>query len=90
MRDLEAIAVDVHQCATSWEPGARLIGNVRADEIAHLAAEVMRLRRVEAKAKHLVSPDDGDDTTDGADRAWRALRDEFPESPATLSPEVTP
>lgn len=36
-RPIHAIAQDVLACAMAWEAGARLIGNVRADEIAILA-----------------------------------------------------
>lgn len=34
---IQRIAAAVHECAVSWEPGARLIGNVTADEIRELA-----------------------------------------------------
>lgn len=39
MRNLEAIALEVLACALSWEPEARLIGNVPSEEIAALAAQ---------------------------------------------------
>ena len=35
---LEAIAVDVLQCAITHEPDVRLMGNVRAEDVARLAA----------------------------------------------------
>jgi hypothetical protein len=38
MRTMEQIAVDALKCAISWEPGARLLGNVTAQEVARLAA----------------------------------------------------
>jgi hypothetical protein len=38
MRTREEIAVDVLECALSWEPGARLLGNVTASEVVALAA----------------------------------------------------
>ena len=41
-RPIYAIAQDVHACATAWEPGAMLMGNVRADEVALLAEYAMR------------------------------------------------
>lgn len=34
---IQRIAAAVHECACSWEPGARLIGNVTAEEIRELA-----------------------------------------------------
>ena len=34
---IQRIAAAVHECAVSWDPGARLIGNVTADEIRELA-----------------------------------------------------
>lgn len=37
-RSPEQIAVDTLKCAIAWEPGVRLIGNVKAIEIAELAA----------------------------------------------------
>jgi hypothetical protein len=36
-RPLNDIASEVHACGVAWEPQARLIGNVRADEVAALA-----------------------------------------------------
>lgn len=39
-RDIETIAADVLDCALSWEPGARLLGNVTALEIGMLARYV--------------------------------------------------
>lgn len=36
--DPSKVAVDVLQCALGWAPDARLIGNVRAIDIAALAA----------------------------------------------------
>lgn len=41
MRPIAEIAHDVAVCGRAWEPGARLIGNVRADEIAALAELVI-------------------------------------------------
>lgn len=40
-RGIEQIAVDVIQCALGWEPDVRLIGNVKASEIALLASMVI-------------------------------------------------
>ena len=34
---IQRIAAAVRECAAAWEPGARLIGNVTADEIRELA-----------------------------------------------------
>ena len=34
---IQRIAAAVHECAVSWEPGARLIGDVTAAEIRELA-----------------------------------------------------
>ena len=34
---IQRIAAAVHECAASWEPGARLVGNVTAAEIRELA-----------------------------------------------------
>ena len=36
---IEEIALDVLKCALSWEPRARLIGDVLAAEVAALAAQ---------------------------------------------------
>lgn len=36
--NLERIAADILACAITHEPGVRLMGNVRADDIARLAA----------------------------------------------------
>jgi len=41
MRPIAEIARDVAVCGRAWEPGVRLIGNVRADEIAALAEFVL-------------------------------------------------
>lgn len=40
-RLLAAIAEDTLRCALSWEPDARLIGNVTAREIVKLAAQAV-------------------------------------------------
>lgn len=40
-RKPEEIARDVLQCAEAWEPQARLLGNVSAEEIAYLARAVL-------------------------------------------------
>lgn len=40
----EGVAGDVLACAESWEPSARLLGNVRADEIAALCRAFIRYR----------------------------------------------
>jgi hypothetical protein len=37
------IAADVENCASSWDECVRLIGNVRADELAFLARTVTEL-----------------------------------------------
>ncbi len=36
-RSLEEISVDVLKCALSWEPKAKILGNVSAEEIVRLA-----------------------------------------------------
>jgi len=41
MLPLEVIAVELLRCATSWEPEVRLLGNLRACEIAALAASIV-------------------------------------------------
>lgn len=41
IRDIETIAREVLACAQSWMPEARLVGNVRADEVARLARAVL-------------------------------------------------
>jgi hypothetical protein len=41
--DLLRIARDVAACAAAWTPDARLIGNVRADELLALALEYAAL-----------------------------------------------
>jgi hypothetical protein len=40
-RTLADIAIDTLRCAFTWEPEAKLVGNVRADELALLAATVI-------------------------------------------------
>lgn len=51
MRDIESIARDVLCCAISHDPDARLIGNVRASEVAALAArEIMTCPKCGAEA----------------------------------------
>lgn len=35
-------AVALHSCATAWTPGARLLGNITANELAALAFDVVR------------------------------------------------
>lgn len=37
-------ALELRQCVNSWEPGARLLGNVRADEISAILKDYTRLR----------------------------------------------
>lgn len=41
LRPVSAIAQDVYECARSWARGVRLIGNVRADELAYLAGYLL-------------------------------------------------
>lgn len=41
MRPIHEIAQDVHACASAWVPEARLVGNVRADEVSRLAVYAM-------------------------------------------------
>jgi hypothetical protein len=41
MRPIADIASDVAVCGRAWEPEVRLIGNVRADEVAALAEFVL-------------------------------------------------
>lgn len=36
--NIEAVAVETLKCAMTWAPDARLVGNVRASDIAALAA----------------------------------------------------
>lgn len=38
MRGLEEIAAEVLRCALAWDRESRIVGNVRADELAKLAA----------------------------------------------------
>lgn len=56
--DLERIAANVYACAVSWEPEARLIGNVRAGDIAKLALHAVdplrELDRLRAENRRLV------------------------------------
>lgn len=33
---IESVAGEMLKCALAWEPGARLIGNVRAEDIARV------------------------------------------------------
>lgn len=40
MRDLKVIAEEVAACGKAWVPEAKLIGNVRADEVFRLAQAV--------------------------------------------------
>lgn len=39
--NLEQIAVETLKCALSWAPDARLVGNVKASELATLAAHII-------------------------------------------------
>lgn len=41
-RDLRLAATELLQCATAWEPNARLLGNVTADEIAAICESWLR------------------------------------------------
>lgn len=41
MRPMADIARDVTECADEWDAAARLLGNVRADEIAALARQYL-------------------------------------------------
>lgn len=41
MLSREATAIELLKCAISWEPEVRLVGNLRACEIAALAASVV-------------------------------------------------
>lgn len=41
VRNRDAIAADVLECALGWEPDVRLIGNVQAAEVAYLAASML-------------------------------------------------
>lgn len=43
---LGAVARDVRDCSAAWEPGARLIGNVTAADLAALAAVVPLIERL--------------------------------------------
>lgn len=36
MSRLDDVAAELRTCALAWEPSARLLGNVRADDIASL------------------------------------------------------
>jgi hypothetical protein len=47
VRSIRQIADDVLRCATSWEPSARLIGNVSAKELAALSLWVLTAHGVE-------------------------------------------
>lgn len=62
MRDLGAIAAEVLTCAEAWEPEVRVLGNVRADELAHLARFAAAAARevrvsVEIELDHDVEPE---------------------------------
>lgn len=43
MRSLEEISHEVLKCCFAWEPGARLIGNVEARELAALVLAADRI-----------------------------------------------
>jgi len=43
MRDLITIAEDVLECAQAWESDVRLMGNVKAEEIALLAQSMIKV-----------------------------------------------
>jgi hypothetical protein len=49
-RDLEVVAQHLLVCASTHEPESRLLGNIRADELALLALDYLLLRK-EAEAK---------------------------------------
>lgn len=38
---IEANAVEMLKCAIGWDPDARLVGNVRAQDVARVAARVI-------------------------------------------------
>jgi hypothetical protein len=42
--DLYSAALELRACANSWEPSARLLGNVRADMLAAVMSDYLRLR----------------------------------------------
>ncbi len=51
---IERIASDILHCATSWDKDARLIGNVRAGDIAAFCTEALRSRKeVTASAERI-------------------------------------
>lgn len=41
--ELRSVAAELYQCAVSWKPEARLVGNVRADDIARLCLHMEEL-----------------------------------------------
>lgn len=43
--DIDAIAAHLFDCAGSWDPKARLIGNARAEDLVMLAQAFMQMRR---------------------------------------------
>lgn len=46
------IAIEVLNCAMSWEPQACLLGNVRADEIVFLCKRLFELENENEKLDH--------------------------------------
>ncbi len=42
--NLPQVAQHMQQCGQAWEPDVRLIGNCRADDIAAIAADYLRIR----------------------------------------------
>ncbi len=46
-----ATASELHACATVWEPGARLLGNITANALAALAFDVLRYAPAAVPAK---------------------------------------
>jgi len=42
--NLARVAQHMQQCGEAWEPGARLIGNCRACDIAAIAADYIKIR----------------------------------------------
>ncbi len=66
--ELAATAAEVYRCAVSWESEARLIGNVKAGDIAKMAIRVPELLRI---VDELTKQNDPIwDATDGAHQAW--------------------
>ena len=50
--DLFEVAMAIRHCAQAWEPKARLIGNVRAGDIAEVMKDYLNLRLEKGISKY--------------------------------------